>query len=196
MFAHALHRSRGSLVALVTAALLAGCGDESTVGPEDPAGDLARAAVPDAASVAPNLHDCEELRPPEGSRLVFHAYAEGVQISQWAGVSWAVRGPSAKRYADAGGNAEVGIHYGGPAWESNSGSLVVGTLNTPCEVGAADIPWLLLDAARSTGPGIFHRVAFIQRVNTAGGRAPTGPGAPGEVRNVPYTAEYYFYRDP
>ena len=56
---------------------------------------------------------------------------------------------------------EVGIHYGGPTWESNSGSLVVAQLKTPCEVGPADIPWLRLDQVRSQGPGIFDGVDFI-----------------------------------
>jgi hypothetical protein len=73
---------------------------------------------------------------------------------------------------------------------------VIGQLKTPCERGPADIPWLLLDGVRSEGPGIFHDVDFIQRVNTVGGRAPTAPGSLGEVRNVPYTAEYFFYRAP
>jgi hypothetical protein len=63
-------------------------------------------------------------------------------------------------------------------------------------VSSADIPWLLLDAVQSGGSGMFHDVSSIQRVNTAGGRAPSAPGSAGEVRNVPYTAEYYFYRLP
>jgi hypothetical protein len=190
MIAHALHRFLCSLVALAAAASLTGCGDESALGPED------RPAIAASALRGVDLGDCDELRVPEGSTLVFHAYAEGVQIYQWDGTGWAFRGPSAKLYADAAGTGTVGIHYGGPTWESNSGSLVVGTLSKPCERGPTDIPWLLLNAVRSEGPGIFHRVAFIQRVNTVGGRAPTAPGSPGEVRNVPYTAEYFFYRAP
>ena len=65
------------------------------------------------------------------SRLVFHAYAEGVQIYQWDGTTWAFRGPSASLYSDAGGRGLVGTHYAGPTWASNSGSLVVGMLHTP-----------------------------------------------------------------
>jgi hypothetical protein len=39
-------------------------------------------------------------------------------------------------------------------------------------------------------------VVTIQRVNTVGGTSPTAPGTtPGEEKQVPYTAEYYFYRD-
>jgi hypothetical protein len=149
-----------------------------------------------AAAGGVDLGQCDELAVPEGSKLVFHTYAEGVQKYEWNGRAWAFRGPSAKLYSDAAGTGEVGIHYGGPTWESNSGSLVVGQLKTPCDVGPADIPWLLLDAVRSKGPGIFDSLAYIQRVNTVGGRAPTTPGTPGEMRHVPYTAEYFFYRAP
>jgi len=37
-------------------------------------------------------------------------------------------------------------------------------------------------------------VTFVQRVNTVGGKAPGTAGTTvGQVDNVPYTAEYYFY---
>jgi hypothetical protein len=194
MTANALLRFRGSLVAIAVAASLAACDERSALGPEEGAAVSAAALAP---ARLPDLDTCDELQVDEGSKLVFHAYAEGVQIYQWDGGSWVFRGPSATLYANAGGTGVVGIHYGGPTWESQSGGLVVGTLNTPCERGPADIPWLLLDVVRTEGPGIFHRVASIQRVNTVGGRAPTTAGSfPGEVRNVEYTAEYYFYRAP
>jgi hypothetical protein len=49
--------------------------------------------------------------------------------------------------------------------------------------------------ASTEGPGIFDRVTYIQRVNTAGGLPPSGPGPfIGAEEEVPYTAEYYFYR--
>ena len=169
------------------------CGDS----PQEPSAATPFAPViPAAASRGVDLGECDELSVPEGSRLVLHAYAEGVQMYQWDNGTWAPRGPSATLYADAGGTEAIGIHYGGPTWESNSGSLVEGRLNKPCvdEAGPADIPWLLLDGIQSKGPGIFNRVAFIQRVNTVGGKAPSAPGNQGELRNVPYTAEYFFYR--
>src|SRR5689334_7653551 len=34
----------------------------------------------------------------------------------------------------------------------------------------------------------------IQRVNATGGTAPTTAGTVGEVRSIPYAAEYFFYR--
>lgn len=187
MIAPVLHRSGWSLVAFAAAAVLAGCEDETALGPTE------RPAI---AASRVDLGECDDLAAPEGSTLVLHAYAQGVQIYQWDGMTWAPRGPSANLYAEAGGKGLVGTHSGGPTWESNSGSFVVGRLKTPCEVGAANIPWLLLDGTRSGGPGVFNGVTSIQRVNTVGGRAPSAPGSLNEVRNAPYTAEYFFYRAP
>ena len=138
--------------------------------------------------------DCENVQPPAGSHLVFHAYAEGVQIYRWNGSSWSLFAPAAVLYADADGNASVGIHYAGPTWESTSGSKVVGTVAQRCD-RPGTIQWLLLDAAFTSGPGVFEKVTHIQRVNTTGGRAPSYPGSTtGETVNVEYTAEYFFYR--
>ena len=195
MTAHALLRLRSSLAAVAAAASLVACADESPLAPGDTAAP-ARAGAP-AAARAVDLGTCGKIAVPEGSKLDFHAYAEGVQIYQWDGTKWAFRGPSATLYADAGGIGVVGTHYAGPTWKSPSGSLIVGALNTPCDRGAADIPWLLLNVVRHEGAGVFDRVASIQRVNTVGGQAPAAAGSfPGEVRNVPYTAEYFFYRAP
>jgi hypothetical protein len=188
MIAPAVHLSRWSLVAFAAATALAGCENETALGPTE------RPAI--AASQGVELGECDEIDVPEGSILVSHAYAEGVQIYQWNGTTWAFQGPSANLYADADGKGLVGTHYAGPTWKSNSGSLVEGRLKTPCEVGPANIPWLLLDGIRSEGPGIFNGVNAIQRVNTVGGRAPGAPGSLDEVRNVPYSAEYFFYRVP
>ena len=64
-----------------------------------------------------------------------------------------------------------------------------------CSPDPGSIPWLLLEATASDGPGIFSRVTYIQRVNTVGGLAPSTPGTVvGEVREIPYMAEYFFYR--
>ena len=184
--------STTSLLLVISAAgaALAGCADETTLGPAE------QPVIAAAASRGVDLGQCDEISVPAGSTLILHAYAEGVQIYQWDGGAWAPRGPSATLYADADHTGVMGTHFGGPTWKSNSGSFVVGQLNKPCEVGPADIPWLLLDGIRSKGPGIFEGVTSIQRVNTVGGRAPTTPGSQGELRSIPYTAEYYFYRAP
>ena len=171
---------------------LAGCATDGALGPDD--------AVPAAAAAAtvraPGLGACDELSTPEGSILAFRAYARGVQVYRWTGSEWAFSGPIATLYADAGGHGVVGTHFGGPTWKFNSGGFIVAALNTRCEVAPANIPWLLLDVVRNEGPGVFRGVTHIQRVNTVGGQAQGASGAPGEVRHVPYTAEYYFYRAP
>jgi hypothetical protein len=137
---------------------------------------------------------CEKLQAPAGSTLAFRAYADGVQIYRWNGTSWVFVAPSALLFADAGGNGKVGSHYAGPTWESVSGSKVVGAVLERCTPDATAIQWLSLRGS-ATGAGIFHRVTFIQRVNTVGGTAPTTAGTVvGELANVHYTAEYFFYR--
>ena len=53
-----------------------------------------------------------------------------------------------------------------------------------------------IEGVSTSGPGIFSSVTYIQRLNTTGGLAPAGPGSVvGETVEIPYTAEYYFYRE-
>jgi len=152
-------------------------------------------AAPGNDNRAPDLGDCHNLQVPAGNKVAFHVYAEDVQIYRWNGASWTFVAPEAVLFADAGEDGAVGIHYAGPTWESVSGSKVVGMVLERCTPDPDAIPWLWLGAVSNEGPGIFHQVTFIQRVNTVGGNAPTDPGDfPGEVARVPYTAEYFFYR--
>jgi len=199
----ALHRLGYSL-AIAGAALLSACAADSRPAgpfgpaspqPEPPSGaELGVAAATSRNDVrTPDLSACPKLRPPAGSKLVSHVFAKGVQIYHWNGASWAFDGPSATLSADAAGNGIVGTHYAGPTWESNSGGTVVGTVMERCTVDPNAIAWLLL-RAKPSGPGIFHRVTHIQRVNTVGGNAPAYSGTIGEVARVPYTTEYLFYR--
>jgi hypothetical protein len=179
-----------SLVAVAIAVLLGGCTEDSLVSPET---DLSARTA--AVSIAPDLGSCGYLRPPAGSTFAFRAYARGSQIYRWDGAAWVLVGPSATLYADPAGIAVVGTHYAGPTWESISGSRVVGSVDQRCTPDANAIPWLRLVAVSSRGPGVFAGVGYIQRLNTVGGKAPAEPGASvAEVREVPYTAEYFFYR--
>ena len=138
---------------------------------------------------------CDSLQVPDGNEVAFHAFATGVQIYKWTGTAWVFVAPAATLFADAGYNGQVGTHYAGPTWQSNSGSKVVGMRLAACSPDPNSIPWLKLGAITSVGPGIFAEVTFVQRVNTVGGKAPTVPGTTvGQLANVPYTAEYVFYR--
>jgi len=161
---------------------------------------LASGAVPTAPpdKEGPDLPSplCDRLRVPEGNTLAFHVYADGAQIYKWDGATWVFVEPAATLFANPGNDGKVGVHYRGPTWASNSGSTVVGARLFGCTPDPTAIPWLLLEAVSTGGPGIFSSVTYIQRVNTTGGTAPAVPGsAIGETIEVPYTAEYYFYRE-
>ena len=138
---------------------------------------------------------CDKVQAPAGNSVSFHAYAVGVQRYRWNGTSWSFVEPVASLYADADFHGKVGDHYVGPTWESNSGSNVVAARVDGCTPDATAIPWLLLETVSNAGSGVFNSVTYIQRVNTVGGVAPAAPGSTiGAVIDVPYTAEYYFYR--
>lgn len=118
-----------------------------------------------------------------------------MQIYRWDGTRWLFDSPSAALYADARFTGQVGTHFAGPTWVHFGGSTVRGSSPVACPVDPDAIPWLLLRAASDGDAGVFGRVIAIQRVHTVGGTAPGEPGAvAGEVRRVPYTAEYLFYR--
>jgi len=162
---------------------------------------LALGSVPAARAVddtrPPDLPSplCNDVQVPSGNIVAFHVYARGTQIYRWDGTTWVFVAPSAMLFADANYNGQVGIHYAGPTWESNSGSKVVAVRVIGCAPDATAIPWLKLQTVSTNGPGIFSSVTYVQRVNTTGGLAPTAPGLSiGEAVEVPYTAEYYFYR--
>src|SRR5262245_32243268 len=123
---------------------------------------------------APDLGDYQNLRVPEGHKVAFSAYAEGVQIYRWTGTGWVFVAPDAVLYDQD--DEVVGTHYAGPTWESNSGSKVLAMALERATPDPAAIPWLLLGALSSEGPGPFDGVTFIQRVNTTGGLLPSYDG--------------------
>ena len=142
------------------------------------------------------------LEVPEGHVVSFHTYAQGTQIYESMetapGVyNWVFIAPAATLYANPDFSGNVGTHYGGPTWESTSGSWVKAAKLQGVTVDATAVPWLLLATTSSDGPGILYQTTHIQRVNTTGGLAPVEPANAGNVGlriGVPYTAEYYFYR--
>ena len=141
---------------------------------------------------------CEQLAPSDDNKVVAHFFAVGVQIYRWDGTNWVFVAPAATLFEDPNHHAEVGTHFGtptGPAWQTKSGSEVIEQKVASCTPDATAIPWLLLRTISRTGPGLLHDVSYVQRVNTVGGIAPATPGASvGDESQVPYTAEYFFYR--
>lgn len=141
----------------------------------------------------------DEIKVDDGNKVHFHGYAEGVQIYTWNGNDWGSAVPRATLFDDDGN--VVATHFGtpnGPAWRSNSGSEVVGKLPPKRVImDRSAIPWLLLPAnvPFTHGPGIFGGTTFIHRVNTVGGLPPSVAGIViGQVAEVPYAADYFFYR--
>jgi hypothetical protein len=144
---------------------------------------------------APEVPD--GIAVPATNKVHFHGFGVGVQIYTWNGNDWGSAVPRATLFDDDG-NVVVD-HFAGPTWKSNSGSEVVGKLPPKAVIVDPDaIPWLLLEANpdRTHGPGILANTSFIQRVNTVGGKAPSVAGTViGQVAEVPYTADYFFYRE-
>jgi hypothetical protein len=155
-----------------------------------------------ATSTAPPGDIPEQLKPPPSQVLARQVHASGVQVYECrpakddqSRFEWQLRAPDAS-LADRSGKV-VGRHYAGPTWEANDGSKVVGEV-TARDNGpdAAAIPWLLLRATSTSGTGILSGVLSIQRLHTAGGKAPAvgcGQAQAGEQARIPYSADYLFY---
>lgn len=132
-----------------------------------------------------------ELRPPAGNVSAGTFDARGVQIYECSGGEWKFVEPVATLFG-ANGRPEA-IHFRGPSWQSlRDGSLVEAKAiaNVPVR---GTIPLLLLEATKTRGDGLFGRVTFIQRLSTSGGAAPTEGCDEGEVRGVPYRAQYRLF---
>jgi hypothetical protein len=96
----------------------------------------------------------------------------------------------------------------GATWQhSRDASTVWAKVNRsssdPAFVAPGAVPWLLLEKTGAqdgpTGGDTLTATTFIQRVNTSGGVVPsTGCTSSTDVGNeafVPYTADYFFYKD-
>src|SRR5258708_17138171 len=144
----------------------------------------------------------DKLKPPANESLAMIVAARGVQIyecrarkDQAGAYEWAFVAPEADLFDGRG--RKVGRHYAGPHWESVDGSKILGAVKERADAQVAGaIPWLLL-TAKSVGPdGAFSRVKSIQRVNTAGGAAPTtdcSQATAATPARINYTADYYFF---
>jgi hypothetical protein len=141
----------------------------------------------------------KSIVPPGEARLVERVAARGVQVyeckadaSQPNGAQWVFVAPEAQLFDALG--ASRGTHYAGPHWEAADGSRIVGKVEARAEAPqAGSIPWLLLSTTSVGGQGRFAGVTRVQRVNTAGGLAPSrrcDASAVGQVDKVPYTADY------
>jgi len=141
------------------------------------------------------------LKTATSETLAMIVPARGVQIYECRarkdknGHEWVFMAPEAELY-DTKGNL-IGRHGAGPHWEAIDGSRVTGVVKSRADAPeAGNIPWLLLAAKQDGRAGVFGKVTSIQRVNTAGGIAPSSPCVGtnrGEIARIDYRADYYFF---
>src|SRR5258708_408136 len=142
------------------------------------AGDTRRSAYAAnaGARAAPTASGHPSARAPQTLSLVSSAtgvliYESSAGKTDPAKFEWAFKAPEADLFDLSG--RKTGKHYAGPTWESNDGSKVVGEVKARDDGPDANaIPWLLLSAKTTSGAGVFGQTKSIQRLHTAGGKAP------------------------
>ncbi len=148
----------------------------------------------------------DEIRVPgeiPGTAL----HAEGAQIYQCQADSanrlvWQAREPTATLID---GVNSVGRHFAALHWEDVDTSTLVWEHKDGSSVKARivarvagrttdDLPWLKFRVITQTGNGLFYGVTHVQRINTQGGMVSGPCDQAGAYRNVPYSADYVFWR--
>lgn len=185
--------------------LVAGCTPQpSTEAPAAAPGARATTApsVAGAPAVAAPASTPPAIALPGERRVVLKAFAKGVQIyackpaaSAPTVFEWTLQAPDANLFDESG--QRIGSHFAGPTWQLTDGSKVVGKLRNKADSpDATAIPWLLLDAKPAESTGVLREVAYIQRVETSGGKAPpSGCDAAhaGAEARVEYAATYFMF---
>jgi hypothetical protein len=144
------------------------------------------AATPPAA---PAVFDVGGRTPS----LVVHA--EGAQLYECepaasGGGAWTFREPIAVLIRDG---KTIGRHFAGPAWELDDGGAVEGKVAASAPgATAADIPLLKLNVVRHRGAGVLKGAAVVLRLDTHGGVLTGACPVVGQLRAVPYSADYAF----
>ena len=132
---------------------------------------------------------------PDGNKVFLEGHAVGVQIYSCNGTAWSSAVPRANLFDDHG--KLIISHFAGPTWQAKDGSMVVGHAEASVTVDRTAIPWVRLSAA-STTPGRLGNTTNIQRIATTGGHVPPAADCnattAGTVAEVPYTADYYFWK--
>jgi len=138
-----------------------------------------------------------DIQVGAGNKLFLAGHAVGVQIyacnATPSGFKWALVAPRANLYDDNG--RLIVKHFVGPPRRSAE------MLDDQVTVDATAIPWLLLSKASATAGEDGDRLVsttFIQRIATTGGLAPAAAACEattaGDEVEVPYTADYHFWK--
>jgi len=138
----------------------------------------------------------------DGSKVFLVGHAVGVQIyscnATSGSYSWGLVAPRANLYDNDG--KLIITHFAGPTWQAKDGSKVIGQRVDGVTVDSTAIQWLLLRVvSRASGAGDrLYDTTYIQRINTTGGIAPPladcNAITAGTTKEIPYTADYYFWK--
>jgi hypothetical protein len=173
-------KCHASLGAAVVAVFIAGCASQMET----------KSASTTPANLAPAANEVQVLRLPAVGVQIYECKVVDGKPAAWAFVS-----PEADLFDESG--VRVGKHYAGPTWEMNDGSKIVGTVKERANSTVPGaIPWLLLSAKSTGSAGKLEKVVSLQRVNTAGGVAPTTGCAAGDIgkqARVYYKADYVYF---
>ncbi|MBT9527099.1 MAG: DUF3455 domain-containing protein [Rhizobacter sp.] len=159
-------------------------------------------ATAPAPKMVDNMSLPESVRAPAGARQTMWTVGRGEltyecreKKDMTGQFEWAFVGPVATLYS--ADQKAVGKYYAGPTWEAMDGSKVTGKQVAVAPGGAGNIPLQLVKADPAMGMGAMQGVAYIQRLNTQGGVAPSGVPcnamAKGQRQQVGYAADYVFY---
>ena len=163
----------------------------------------ASAATPDptatgaqSAGVTPNAKLPESIRVDETQfKIVASLRGVGKQVYDCStGGAYTFREPVAGLVTSRG--IPAAIHGKGPFWADFDGSHVDGSAAVPAPSPdpTKNVPWLkLVGTPTPNTTGVFSNVAFIQRIDTRGGVAPTGTCTAPNTAAVDYTANYVFW---
>ena len=166
-----------------------------------------------------------DIEAPAGHSAYLKGYAVGTQnficaVTKSGTLDWTFIGPQATLFLTSHGRpVRQGMtHFLSQnpdeveklraVWQDSEDSsavwgLAIRSSQDPAFVAADAIPWLLLEVVGGrrgpTGGKALVHTTYIQRLNTTGGRKPatgcTMTDDIGLAKFVPYTAEYYFYRE-
>jgi hypothetical protein len=157
----------------------------------------ATVAVPTAGALAGPVAPAVpgDIAVPDGHKPYLVAQAEGVQIYTCEGSAWKLLAPRATLTGENG--KVIASHYGGPTWEARDGSSVIARRDSGVPGAPGAIDWLRLKPTSTAAGADGDRLAatsYIQRIHTVGGVAPAGACVAGDGVEVPYTADYVFFK--
>src|SRR3954470_7794875 len=137
------------------------------------------------------------------AQILLTAPATGVQkYTCQPNGTWLFTDPVATLFRTSDASKPIVHHFldfatGQPVWQFKDGSSVEATRAQSASGGAGNIALLLLKAVTTAaGPDgdRFESATWVQRLNTSGGVAPAGSCTAGDTAAVPYTADYYFWK--